>query len=623
MVVIDFRLRRTADQLAVLLGCDPELIPIINHEDRLNFYTKHPIPKRNGRGHRITFEPNRALATVQKGFLSSFKGFITNSNCIPCPPHPEVNRFNKWQANQKIKKLRTSEKLEADVNSVTFYPHPAVHGFNQGSSTKTNAHTHCGAKRLLRLDIRNFFQSISRSRIEHMFEICNVHKDIIPWLSGLVTVPDYLPEGLTTSPLISNLVSLPIDLRLHDLATNNGVRYTRYADDITFSSHGSSGQLPSATEISEILSEHGHELAEEKTRTTVPGYAHFVTGLSVQLPDRPTVPKKIKRRLRQELYYIEKFGFTEHVTKRPAYRNPQHAVNVIDGLMNYVNGIEANQWKEQFTRWRALMKTQGVYPTYQDSAHQLPSTVTALVDESLVNVNGTQYFALAAVEFPPVLGLNEKARNALRLHLEDVRKTMKLIAENYYKDPFSSGGTDHLRVTGLHHCDDPMDLQTEVIEYISGLPIQIYIAYQIHDSQNYAEIYTRTIKSLLRGRISARRSDNFELIIEKNSHVADKDIANAIRELKSSDTNELTSGGTINPIFAYKKEEPLLAIADYALGVFFAQRKAKPKRESDPLDILVIRFERLRHRYRYITNLSAGLRFNRRNPLNTFNQGFK
>lgn len=578
LMIVDFTQPRTVPQLASVLGCPEESLEWLLRNDRTALYFEHSIPKRNGRGHRVVFEPVGGLGAFQKSFAKRFEHFA-------------------------------AERVYSD------YPHPSAHGFNRGSSAKTNASPHCGAKQLLRLDLRSFFSSISRQQVEAVFSECGIRPEVVPYLSALVTISDFLPEGLPTSPLISNLVALPMDRKLYYLAQERGLTYTRYADDISFSSRDKVACMPELRELAQVIESYGFELAEEKVRFSVPGQAHFVTGLSVQLDDRPTVPKRLKRELRKDLYFSEKFGIADHAAKS-GYRSAKKAVNIIDGKMNYVLGVEPAVWWPSVSRWRSLMSEQGIHPDYHRVVRQRPSFVKAFIDESVVEVFGQKYFSLAMVEFAPTVGLSKHEADALHADLDSVRSRLRTLALDYYIDPFSAGGSAHLPVGGLHHNEDHIGLQEKVVEYLAKLPVQIFVAYCKFDQESgYAETYGRALKSLLRGRLRSRKNDILDLVFEENPRVRSACLDEALSEIRLQDTE---AGAVVNSCVASKESEPLLAVADYSLGVFFSQRK------DDSLgSVYVNRFERLRHRYRYITNLSSGLRFNRRNPIGRFSDGFK
>ncbi|MBI0326969.1 reverse transcriptase domain-containing protein [Burkholderia plantarii] len=116
---------------------------------------------------------------------------------------------------------------------------PAVHGFVSKRSIVTNARAHCSPKNhhILNLDLQDFFPSITFYRVrgvlrKHPF---NFSHHVATVIAHICTLDGTLPQGAPTSPLLSNLVCRSMDRDLTDLARRNLARYTRYADDITFS----------------------------------------------------------------------------------------------------------------------------------------------------------------------------------------------------------------------------------------------------------------------------------------------------------------------------------------------------------------------------------------------------
>lgn len=569
MIKIDFSLPRDVDALATLLGCPPSLLEMCSGPLREILYFKHSIPKRRKSQHRIVYEPVGMLRFIQKNF---------------------------------------ERKLDAYCREVVGdYPHPSVFGFVRGSSIRRNALPHCGSLELLRVDIRNFFGSIARDRVEEMLRGCGVSNCTIPTISGLLTVHDLVAEGLPTSPLVANLVALPFDRQFAKLAANLGSTYTRYADDLTFSVHSVGGQLPSVEEVERTLNQQGFTLAPEKTRRSKPGQAHFVTGLSVQMPARPTLPKRMRRRMRQELYYIRKYGIRDHANHLNI--ELKNVVNRIDGRLSYFCGIDRPKWGRAVQSWRDQLMREGLRPSYPAAHFQGVSSALILVDESIVDVNGRSYMSLCAAEVA-LPGDGALLKDAFAGYLDKIRDELRKLAQHYHLDPYSAGRVDHLPQKGLHFTDDPMDLQTSVVESIAKLPIQIYLGFQ-QQAGDYQECYVRLLRALLRARLAARRQDTLEIAIEINPQVDRSRICTLIESMYS----EVGGGGALSVHTRSKLEEPLLAIADYGAGVFFALRKDQ--------EIHTRRFERLRNRYRYITNLSRGLRFNRRRPLESFADAFE
>lgn len=135
-------------------------------------------------------------------------------------------------------------------------PHVAAHGFVTGRSIQTNAQPHVGQRVLLKLDLENFYPSVTYPRVTAIFRSLGYSREAAIWLARLVTtaVPPnlweagrpsdiaetrylrrHLPQGAPTSPALANLSAFVLDLRLAGLARSFNAQYTRYADDLTFS----------------------------------------------------------------------------------------------------------------------------------------------------------------------------------------------------------------------------------------------------------------------------------------------------------------------------------------------------------------------------------------------------
>ena len=150
------------------------------------------------------------------------------------------------------------------------------------------------------------------ARVELALEAAGLQPAVTNALGRFLTIEGTLPLGLNASPMIANLVATPLDHDLNALAKEWGLTYTRYADDITLSGDG---ELPTREIIETVLKRHFFRLNKSKFRTSKLGQKHYVTGLSVADKAAPHAPRAMKHKLRQELYYIEKFGFLEHLSR--------------------------------------------------------------------------------------------------------------------------------------------------------------------------------------------------------------------------------------------------------------------------------------------------------------------
>lgn len=208
---------------------------------------------------------------------------------------------------------------------------PHATAYQPGCTLLRNAAPHVGQPFVVKLDIANFFGSIpfpavyaaidralcrnpeiqsstkASSAREGATESYNAALSF--FFATLCTLDGVLPQGAPTSPLLSNLVFFPLDCRIAAFCEGRKIHYTRYSDDLTFSGDFSPDTL--IRFIRRLLCEHGFLLHESKTVIARRGNRQQVTGILVN--DRPQAGRKFRRRIRQELYYIQRFGLSSHL----------------------------------------------------------------------------------------------------------------------------------------------------------------------------------------------------------------------------------------------------------------------------------------------------------------------
>lgn len=113
--------------------------------------------------------------------------------------------------------------------------HESAHGFERGRSIVTNAAVHRDPAVLVKLDIEDFFGRTRTARIRRYWRVIGWDREAAAVLTRLTTHGGGLPQGAPTSPRLANLVNVRLDARLTGIAWTHGARYTRYADDLTFS----------------------------------------------------------------------------------------------------------------------------------------------------------------------------------------------------------------------------------------------------------------------------------------------------------------------------------------------------------------------------------------------------
>lgn len=218
-------------------------------------------------------------------------------------PYPALLECQQWINDQILRRAKI---------------HPASHGFIRDKSIKTNALRHLGKECLLKLDLQDFFPSIGISRVISIFQRLGYAPNVSLYLAKICCLDDVLPQGASTSPALSNAIAFSLDNRLDALAKTWKVTYTRYADDLTFSGDFSGDKLLKC--VSDIITDEGFVVNAKKTRFSAIAGKRIVTGISIA-GNEVKIPLSYKRKLRQELHFLMRFGAISHMTKRKI-RNP-------------------------------------------------------------------------------------------------------------------------------------------------------------------------------------------------------------------------------------------------------------------------------------------------------------
>lgn len=177
--------------------------------------------------------------------------------------------------------------------------HPSCAGFRRGCSIVHNARPHVGRAIVVRMDLKEFFNSTSARRVEHYFRAIGWNRDASALLTNVCTNAGGLPQGAPTSPALSNVVNFRLDARLDALARSVGAAYTRYADDLTFSfpSEESEATQRVIRGTKYVVEEEGYALhTRKKLHIRRRHDQQRVTGLVVN--ERVALPRRTRRWLR-------------------------------------------------------------------------------------------------------------------------------------------------------------------------------------------------------------------------------------------------------------------------------------------------------------------------------------
>lgn len=257
-----------------------------------------------------------------------------------------------------------------------FDPHSAAMGFVNNRSIADNARSHVGHHYVLNMDLKDFFHSFDRKWVKYGFsyEPFNLNgtkekEEVAFLISCLCTHPieidgvkkTVLPQGSPTSPTITNILCYRLDRKLSGLAKRFGVTYTRYADDITFSSPHNvyqpgddakadqNGRYDNfMSEFKRIINEENLTINPKKTRLQKSDYRQEVTGLTVN--EKVNVTRRYVKQIRMWLYYWEKYGYdkAEQIFRCDYFADKGHVknmdaplINVLDGKLEYLKMVKS------------------------------------------------------------------------------------------------------------------------------------------------------------------------------------------------------------------------------------------------------------------------------------------
>lgn len=264
-----------------------------------NCYSKFEIPKKNGKA-RVIYAPNKKLKYIQRG--------IAYNLCLY---------------------MRNSGNISKDNIS---------HGFNKGLSFITNADVHKNRKYILNYDLRDFFDQFNYGRVLGFFEKnrdFQYPRELAVLMSQLVCYKGKLPQGAPTSPVISNLIFNIVDLRILKLARKYKLNYTRYADDLTFSTNDKKivDRYDKFTiELTNLITKSGFFINDKKTSFYYYSSNQEVTGL--------TVNKKVRV---NRTYYVKTRAMANNQYKNGRFYlqdGTEGTISQLEGRFAFINQVE-------------------------------------------------------------------------------------------------------------------------------------------------------------------------------------------------------------------------------------------------------------------------------------------
>lgn len=288
--------------LALLLGIDNEYLHRMSNAPEF-FYRTFYIQKRNGKKRRID------------------------------EPLPDLKKVQSWILKEILYKVPCSRFAKAYVPNI---------------SIKDNSRFHRNQKIVLAVDLKNFFPSIKSGYILSVFLSMGYNLPTAVILTRLCCLRESLPQGTPTSAYLSNLVMLQFDNNISNHCVSHNIRYTRYADDLTFSGDFDIAALLYL--VDKELKYLNLRRNPQKLKVMRSGDRQKTTGIVVN--EKQQLPREYRMKIRQEVHYIQQFGLDDHLAHIGATQS-----NYLDHLIGKIEyALFINPKDEKMKSYREIIR---------------------------------------------------------------------------------------------------------------------------------------------------------------------------------------------------------------------------------------------------------------------------
>lgn len=292
--------------LSKFLGCTSEFLVSLVRAGP-SAYRAYNVPKANGRGFRSINEPLPALKSIQRTIL--------------------------------------------DEICSKFTVHELCFSYTSGKTIKNNAEVHIHSAYIYKFDLVNFFDSINREAVSKVFYDLGYTDDISFMLADLCMLNGALPQGAPTSAMLSNVCLYEFDLYINNKLNDLGFMYSRYSDDITIS--GDRFDRSIFDLVKNAVTKFGHSINDNKTKVFRPNSFKFVTG--IQISNKLRALPSLRRSIRQEVYYITKYGIDNHSSRKS--ESSVQCLSRVEGQLNYAlwvdpDDLDLRALKANLTSWK-------------------------------------------------------------------------------------------------------------------------------------------------------------------------------------------------------------------------------------------------------------------------------
>ncbi len=268
-------------------------------------------------------------------------------------PKPQLKRLQYWILENILNKVAISNE---------------AHGFVAKRSIVSNAQPHIGKAVVINCDLENFFPTLSYARVKGLFKSLGYSAELATIFAMLTTEAEqkevvldgeklflytgkrYLPQGSPASPMITNLVCRKLDKRMLGIATSLGFTYTRYADDMTFSSESYEKINKMMYWVKGIVKEEGFILHPNKTKIMKKGSRHEVTGVVVN--EKLSINSKELKKFRALLHQIEQSG----LEGKSWQGKSENLMASVWGYANFIKMVDAQKGAKYMAQVKALLE---------------------------------------------------------------------------------------------------------------------------------------------------------------------------------------------------------------------------------------------------------------------------
>lgn len=288
--------------LSLLIGLEHEYVCRMAYSPR-HFYRHFTIKKSNGKDRNIE------------------------------EPLPDLKFMQHWILGNILEKIVVS---------------PYAKAFVKKRSVKENARFHRAQNVVVTMDIKDFFPTINLREVVNIFYDLGYTKDVANFIAHLCCYNYSLPQGAPTSPYLSNVKMKKFDDKVVEYSKSLGIRYTRYADDISLSGNFNPHNVIKC--LSSLVFEEGLVINSEKTRVAYKNSRQEITGIVVN--SHMQISKVQRKKIRQEVYYIKKYGVDSHLSHTADMR--ANYLNHLLGKINFARYV--NPKDEEMQEYYMTMK---------------------------------------------------------------------------------------------------------------------------------------------------------------------------------------------------------------------------------------------------------------------------